>query len=203
MPDVLQQLNSEMASVVEDARRGLVQISNGRRGGAGAGTIWHPDGLILTNAHVVRRPSLRVTLPDGRQMPARVLAHDKQLDLAALSVEANGLPTIEVGDSGRLRPGDWVLALGHPWGVTGAATAGVVIDVGVPLEMAALGRELIQVSLRVRPGNSGGPLVDVGGRLVGINMMMAGPQVGMAVPVHVVKSFLRQALAQTTQPSSH
>lgn len=193
MVTMLQQLNADLAAVVETARRGLVQITNGRRG-AGAGTIWHPDGLILTNAHVVQRPSLRVTLPDGRKLPAQVLAYDKQLDLAALTVDANGLPTIEVGESTRLRPGDWVLALGHPWGVMGAATAGVVIDVGVPLEMAQLGRELIQVSLHVRPGNSGGPLVDVDGRLVGINMMMAGPDVGLAVPVHVVKSFLHRAL---------
>ncbi len=191
---MLRQLNAEMAEIVENARRSLVQIANGRRGGAGAGTIWHPEGLILTNAHVVQRPSLHVTLPDGRKLPAKVLAFDRQLDLAALSVDASNLPTIELGESTRLRPGDWVLALGHPWGVTGAATAGVVIDVGVPVEMANLGREMIQVSLRVRPGNSGGPLVDVRGRLVGINMMMAGPQVGMAVPVHVAKAFLRQAL---------
>jgi len=86
------------------------------------------------------------------------------------------------------------LALGHPWGVTGAVTAGVVIDVGVPVEMAALGRELIQVSLRVRPGNSGGPLVDVEGRLVGVPTMMAGPGVGLAIPAHVVKAFLRSRL---------
>lgn len=194
MSDQLRQLNGEMAAVVESVQRSLVQITNGRRGSTGAGTIWHPDGLIVTNAHVLHRPALRVTLADGRTLPARVLAHDGGLDLAALSVDANALPTVELGESTRLRPGEWVLALGHPWGVMGAATAGVVIDVGVPVEMAALERELIQVSLRVRPGNSGGPLVDVRGRLVGINMMMAGPHVGMAVPVHVVKGFLRQAL---------
>lgn len=195
MSNLLQQLNTDMATVVQSARRSLVQISNGRRGGVGAGTIWHSDGLIVTNAHVVQRPSLHVTLPDGRKLPARVLAHDKDLDLAALTVDANSLPTIKLGESRQLRPGHWVLALGHPWGITGAVTAGVVIDVGVPLEMAAMGRELIQVGIRVRPGNSGGPLVDVAGRLVGINMMMAGPHVGMAVPVHVVKAFLRQTLA--------
>ena len=180
-----------MAAIVEGARRSLVQISNGRRGGTGAGTIWHPEGLIITNAHVVQRPSLHVTLADGRRLPARVLAHDADLDLAALTVEATGLPTIPLGNAKRLRPGHWVLALGHPWGVTGAVTAGVVIDVGVPVEMAALGRKLIQVSLRVRPGNSGGPLVDVEGRLVGVTTMMAGPGVGLAIPVHVVKAFLR------------
>jgi serine protease Do len=194
MAELLRQLNSELSAVADDARQGLVRIHNGR-GGAGAGTIWHPDGLILTNAHVVGRRSLRVTLPDGRTLPARLLAHDADLDLAALSVDATDLPTIELGESRGLRPGQWVLAMGHPWGMASAATAGVVIDVGVPPEMARLGRELVQVSLHLRPGHSGGPLVDVHGRLVGINTMMAGPDVGLVVPVHVVKAFLRQALS--------
>lgn len=84
--------------------------------------------------------------------------------------EANHLPTIALGDSRQLQPGQWVLALGHPWGVLGAVTAGIVIDIGRPPEIpsAAL-REFIQVGLHLRPGHSGGPLVDVQGRLVGIN----------------------------------
>jgi serine protease Do len=190
---LLQQLNLEMSAVVENVRCSLVQITNGRRG-AGAGTIWHADGLIVTNAHVVGRRSLRVTLPDGRTLPVRLLARDASRDLAALAVDATGLPTSELGQSKQLQPGQWVLALGHPWGVAGAVTAGVVIGVGPPPEMPLPQRELIQVGLRLRPGHSGGPLVDVHGRLVGINTMMAGPEVGLAVPVHVVKTFLRQAL---------
>ena len=191
----LQQLNEEVAGVAEEVRRSLVQITNGRRG-AGAGTIWHADGLILTNAHVVGRHGVRIALPDGRTLPARLLAYSKRLDLAALSVEAAGLSTIELGDSRRVRPGQLVLAMGHPWGVTGAVTTGVVIDVGVPLEIPRLGRDLIQIDLPLRPGYSGGPLVDVAGRLIGINAMMAGPEVGLAVPVHEVKRFLREALSR-------
>lgn len=194
MSDLLQHLNEDLSAVAEEARRSLVSISNGRRG-AGAGTIWHPDGLILTNAHVVQLRSPKVTLPGGRIAPARLLAHDRELDLAALRVDAADLPTIELGESKQLQPGEWVLALGHPWGVAGAATAGVVIGMGPPPEMATPGRELLHVGLHLRPGHSGGPLVDTGGRLVGINTMMAGPDVGLAVPVHVVKAFLRQALA--------
>ncbi len=194
MSNLLQQLNHELSTVAKEARRSLVSISNGRRG-AGAGTIWHSDGLILTNAHVVQLRSPKVTLPDGQTAPARVLAHDKKLDLAALRVDAADLPTIELGNSQRLQPGEWVMALGHPWGVAGAATAGVVIGMGPPPEMTMPGRELIHVGLHLRPGHSGGPLVNTSGRLVGINTMMAGPDVGMAVPVHVVKGFLRQALA--------
>jgi S1-C subfamily serine protease len=143
---------------------------------------------------VVGRTRPHVTLPDGRTLPARILARSKELDLAALSVAGSGLPAIGLGDSRYLQPGQWVLAMGHPWGVTGAVTAGVVIDVSVPHELASLGRELIQVDLPLRPGYSGGPLVDVEGRLVGINTMMAGPEVGLAVPVHEVKRFLREAL---------
>ena len=193
MSNLLQQLNHDLSKLAEEAQRSLVSISNGRRG-AGAGTIWHPDGLILTNAHVVQLRSPKVTLPDGRTAPAQVLAHDKVLDLAALSVDAADLPTIELGDSQRLQPGEWVLALGHPWGVAGAATAGTVIGVGPPPEMATPGPELIHVGLHLRPGHSGGPLLDTYGRLVGINTMMAGPDVGLAVPVYVVKAFLRQAI---------
>lgn len=194
MSETLQQLSAEMAAAVEGVQRSLVRIGSGR-GDVGAGTIWHPDGLILTNAHVVGRRPLRVTLADGRTLAARVLSQDRDLDLAALVVDATGLPTIELGDSRGLRPGQWVLAVGHPWGVIGAATAGVVIGVeSEPRQVSSTIREWIAVSLHLRPGYSGGPLVDSRGRLVGINAMMTGPDVGMAVPVHVAKVFLHQML---------
>jgi serine protease Do len=194
MSNLIQQLNGEMSIAVEKARRSLVEIHNGHRG-SGAGTIWRSDGLIITNAHVVHgRSSLNVTLPDNRTLPARVLAHDDHLDLAAVSIEASELPTVEQGDNHSLRAGQWVVALGHPWGIAGAVTAGIVIGVGAQLpEVSATGREWIAVSLHMRPGYSGGPLIDTDGRLIGINTMITGPDVGMAVPVHVVKEFLRQA----------
>lgn len=198
MSDLWQQLNGDLSAIVEKVRRSLVQISNGR-GSAGAGTIWHADGLIITNAHVIAgHHTLKVTLPDGRILPARLLAADPNQDLAALSVEANDLPTVILGESKQLRPGQWVLALGHPWGVLGAATAGIVIDTGTPPEMPRNRGEFLQVGLHLRPGHSGGPLVDDQGRLVGINTMITGPEVGLAVPVHTVKSFLRQALGSTS-----
>ena len=172
----------------------LVQIRSDVRG-TGAGTIWHPDGLIITNAHVVRSRNLQVTLADGRTSPARLLAHDESNDLTALSIDAGGLPTIDVGESTELEPGQLVMSLGHPWGVTGAATAGVVIGTSSEVEgLRSPGREWIVVDLHLRPGYSGGPLVDMQGRLVGINTIMNGPDVGMAVPAHVVKRFLRRSL---------
>lgn len=189
-----QRLDTDLADVIERASGSLVQIHNGGRG-AGAGTVWHSDGLILTNAHVVSHGPLSVTLPDGRRMPARLLASDADRDIAAITVDASDLPTIELGQSSRLRPGSMVLAIGHPFGVLGAATAGTVVGVGQDLpEVGRPSRQWIAVSLNLRPGNSGGPLVDVEGRLVGINTMMTGPQAGMAVPVQVAKEFLKEAM---------
>lgn len=192
MATLWQQLNSEMSQVVEIARRSLVKINNGHNG-AGAGVIVHADGLILTNAHVVAHGAVEVVLPDERKLPARILASDPEVDLAALSVAAQGLPTIELGDSRSLQPGQWVLALGHPWGVAGCVSAGSIINTELPPEIPRI-REFIQASLQLRPGHSGGPLVDVQGRLVGINTMITGPEVGLAVPIHVVKDFLHHHL---------
>jgi len=194
MSNVLERLNADMASVVEGVQRALVHVRSGATG-AGAGTVWHPDGLIVTNAHVVRHGPLQVTLADGRELAARLLSQDAAHDLAALVVDANGLPTIPLGNSRRLLPGEWVLALGHPWGVRGSVTAGVVIGMGAEWrELPRSGQDWVAVSLHLRPGYSGGPLVDVTGRLVGINTMMTGPDVGVSVPVHVAKAFLREAL---------
>jgi serine protease Do len=203
MTSIMQQLNDELASVADRARCALVHVNNGT-GGNGAGTIWHSAGLIVTNAHVVMDYSrygatvsraLNVILPDGRSLPAKVLAADPERDLAALSVLAEDLPTIELGNSRQLRPGDWVMAVGHPWGIEGAVTGGIVIGLGAALpELPQSSKEWIAVSLHMRPGHSGGPLVDVNGRLVGINTMIAGPDVGFAIPLHEVKAFLKREL---------
>ncbi len=191
---VLPELNEDLSGVIEQVHRSLVQIHNGKRG-SGAGTIWHPQGLIVTNAHVAGRGPLKVELPDGRTLPAQILALDRDRDVAALRVEANNLPAVQLGDSQRLRPGEWVVAVGHPWGVPGAATAGIVIGVGSEWpEMPGNGRDWVVVSLHMRPGHSGGPLVDVRGRMVGINTMINGPDVGFAIPIHAVVEFLRRAL---------
>lgn len=171
-----------------------MRVESGRWG-AGAGTIWHSEGLILTNSHVARSRRLWVTLPDGRRAAARLLARSRDLDLAALSVELSDLSVIELGDSAALQPGHWVMAFGHPWGVAGAATAGVVIGQGAVLpDRPAFGRDWLAVGLHYRPGHSGGPLVDSSGRLVGINTVMASPDVGLAVPVHEAKGFLKRSL---------
>ena len=191
---VAQQLDVDLASVVEEVRSSLVQVRNGH--GGGAGTIWHPKGLIVTNAHVVGRGPVRVILPDDRELPARILAKDDRRDLAALVVDAGDLPTVQLGESKSLQPGQWVVAVGHPWGVQGAISAGIVIGLGPAWQDDNQGarRDYVLVSLHLRPGHSGGPLVDSAGRLVGINTMINGPDVGVAVPVDEVKAFLRELL---------
>lgn len=198
---ILQQLSEAMADVSDRVLRSLVQIRNGQRG-IGAGTIWHADGLILTNAHVVdsgmsARQTLTVRLQDGREFLATLLARDPTFDLAALRIHASQLPAIELGDSHHLQAGAFVFAYGFPWGVEGGATSGVVIRTGALFpETTSSQQEWIAASLHLRPGHSGGPMVDTQGRLVGINTLMNGPEVGMAIPVHVAKAFLKETDAQ-------
>jgi S1-C subfamily serine protease len=189
---MLEELNNDLARTVDAAERGLVHIQSGS--GFGSGTIVHSEGLIVTNAHVVGGGVKQIALPDGTRVEARVVAYDRYHDLAALSATATGLAPIAIGDSEELKSGQFVFAIGNPWGVPGAVTAGAYIGKRRELRRDdAPEREWLAASLHVRPGHSGGPLVDAAGRLIGINTMMAGPDVGLAVPVSAVKRFLREA----------
>ena len=196
----IQSLNMELGELVENAKRSLVVIRSGGQG-VGAGSIWHSDGLLVTNAHVTAQGNLEVSLPGGNVQPAKVLARDTEKDIAVLGIDVQDLgmphlPTIELGDSRDLAAGQWVMALGHPLGVQGAVSMGVIIEVGPDLpEAPGDGREWVAASLSLRPGHSGGPLLDAQGRLGGINTIMVGPNVGLAVPVHVVKKFLKDRMA--------
>ena len=195
---VLMELNKEMAVLVDRVKRSLVEVRDGRGGGA-AGTVWHARGLIVTNAHIISRGQASVTLPDSTTSGTTVLAIDRERDLAALSVEAEGLIPITMGDSKALQPGQLVLAMRHPWGVKGVATVGVVMAAAPEYLRISYAQELVAVNVPLRPGNSGGPLVDAEGRLVGINTMMTGEDTGLAIPVHVAKAFLLEALGSNTR----
>ncbi|MFZ4814726.1 MAG: S1C family serine protease [Phototrophicaceae bacterium] len=199
---LLQALNDDLASLASGVTPSLVVIQNGR--GQGAGTIWQSDGLIVTNAHVVgRNRQVGVVLPDGTLTQGRVLAIDEQLDLATLSIDAHGLPAIPVGDSTALHAGEWVIAIGHPWGIRNAVTQGVVIGSGEQLpERPSHGRDWLAMSLHLRPGHSGGAVLNSKGELVGVNTIMAGPEVGIAVPSHVAKGFVKEAITRMWQVSS-
>lgn len=207
MSTLLQQINDDAAAISDRVLNSLVQINNGQRG-VGAGAIWRSDGLIITNAHVIlgRRGqvsnALSVTLRNGRDYAARLVAYDPQRDLAALRIDAADLAPVEIGDSRNLRSGDFVLALGFPWGIKGGATSGIVIGSGSQLpELGDNQREWIAASLHLRPGHSGGPMVDSRGRVIGINTLMNGPEVGVAIPVHVAEEFLKAVAAQQRPPA--
>lgn len=210
MSTLLQQINEDAATISARVLDSLVQINNGHRG-VGAGAIWQRDGLIITNAHVIigRRGqvsnSLSVTLSDRRDFAARLVAYDVQRDLAALRIDAPELTPIEIGDSRALQAGDLVFALGFPWGVKGGATSGVIIGSGAQLpEIGDNQREWIAASLHLRPGHSGGPMVDSRGRVIGINTLMNGPEVGIAIPIHVAEEFLKTVASniQTLKPTN-
>jgi len=198
MPNIWQRLNESAADSVQTVRDSLVQIVS-EEGSIGAGTIWHGDGLILTNAHVAlegdRPRNFRVALHDGRVYDPQIIAYDAKRDLAALSINEINLPTIQLGNSRDLRPGQWLMAMGHPWGVLDAITAGIVIGTGDRLPEIGDDREWIALDMKMRPGHSGGPLFNSAGQLMGINTMIVGPEVSFAVPVDVVKLFLKEAFA--------
>lgn len=170
----------------ERLRRSTVHISSGGRG-HGSGIIIKSDGTIVTNEHVARFGRLGVTLWDGRSFPAQIAARDPLRDLAILRLAVSDLPAAALGDSSQLRVGELVIAIGNPLGFMGALTAGVVHAVG---PLPGLGpRKWIQAGVRLAPGNSGGPLADASGNVVGVNTMVAG-RLGLAVPSNEVRRLL-------------
>lgn len=161
----------------------------------GAGVIWRSSGLVVTCAHVVRtaqrvRRGALVVLSDGRCLPAALLACDPHLDLAVVRIDARDLPAATLGDPDRLRPGELVLAAGHPFGLPGAVVTGVVH--AAPARAGHVAMRWIQADLRLAPGHSGGPMADARGRVIGVNTMIAGG-LALAVPSHVVQAFLTRS----------
>jgi serine protease Do len=181
-------LDAELAALAENLRRVTVRLQIGGAG-EGSGVIWRPDGLVVTNAHVARGRTARVRLDSGETLEGRVVAREPALDLAALLTGAGHVPAARLGDIARLRAGELVVALGHPLGVPNALSLGVVHEL-VREPDARL--RWIAADLRLAPGNSGGPLADADGRVVGINTLVAAG-LGFAVPVSLVNAFLRRA----------
>ena len=170
----------------EKLRRSTVQVWTNRRS-QGSGFVVNADGLIVTNAHVASASNATVQLWDGRTFEANLVTRDGTRDLALLRIPGSDLPAAELADSDQLRVGELVIAIGNPLGFIGALTTGVVHGLG---RMHGLGTaKWIQSDVRLAPGNSGGPLADSRGRVVGINTMVAGG-LGLAIPSNSVTKML-------------
>jgi serine protease Do len=193
-PFLPESMSSAIVELVERAAPSIVEVRSHGRGG-GAGVIWRSDGGVLTNYHVVagrgRGDNLEVVLADGRTFAAKVASHNRTLDLALLEVDAQDLPAALVGDSSRLRVGELVFAVGHPWGQRGSVTMGIVSGLGT-VTVPGSGRtaQYIRSDVHLAPGNSGGPMLNAQGAVIGINAMIFGGDMGIAIPSHVASSWV-------------
>lgn len=192
-----------IGEVGELLRRSTVHLrcKTSRRESAGSGVICDSEGTIITNAHVLGAGAHWAELWDGRSLPAEVKARDHHRDLAKLKLPTTGLAAARFRNS-PVRPGELVVAVGNPLGFTGALTTGVVHAAG---PLAGLGRRpWVQAAIRLAPGNSGGPLADAAGEIVGINTMIVSGGLALAVPAAVVGEFVRNGagprLGVTVQP---
>src|SRR6266849_1999837 len=213
-PPEMARLNNVLNELAERLKPALVQVRVKRavevqaegadpfggpeeRRSSGSGFIIREDGYLVTNAHVVTDAErIQVKLADGRRFEARLIGQDDRVDLALIKIEATGLPVAALGDSNRLRVGEFVLALGHPFGLEQTVSFGIVSRKGLPLQVATPGFDFIQTDAAINPGNSGGPLVNMAGEVVGINSMAArNGSIGFAIPVNLVKGLVPQLVA--------
>jgi len=208
-PADIQRLNDFLHNLAERLKPFLVQVRVSRaiespaegeggtpegRRASGSGFLIRQDGYLVTNAHVVSDAErIQVKLSDGRRFEGRLVGQDDRVDLALVKIEATGLPVADLGDSNRLRVGELVLALGHPFGLEQTVSFGIVSRKGAPLDVAAPGFDFIQTDAAINPGNSGGPLVSMAGEVIGVNSMAArNGSIGFAIPINLVKGLLPQ-----------
>lgn len=179
-------LVDELHELAERLRPSIVAVREEQRG-MGTGLIWSDSGVIVTNDHVARGDTPEVFIEGQGWLSTQVIGRDRDNDLAALQLNEPraGVPA-SIGDARDLRIGQLVIAMGHPLGVENAITVGVLSRTPSSFE----GRELLCSDLHLMPGNSGGPLVDAQGQVIGINAMVAGPGTSLSVPSHVVQAFI-------------
>ena len=188
LPDIF---SSGLVGIFNDAQPGIVQVRTEGRGG-GTGIIIHEDGRMLTNNHVVASDNAKVEvlLSDGRTFPAAVLHRNPRLDLALLKIQGDNLKPLILGDSTKLRVGELVFAIGHPWGQRWVITAGIVSTMRTVKLADDLTTHYIQSDVGLAPGNSGGPLLNADGHVVGVNAMIFGGDLSVSIPSSVVQSWL-------------
>jgi serine protease Do len=197
-------LAAEVNALCQRAIESLVIIHNGRHG-AGAGLIWDQDGSIVTNYHVVRKSSPRVSTLDGSEYAAEIIAKQKKHDLAVLKIQTREKMTPALrADSRQLRVGQYAMAVGHPWGQIGAVSAGIVTSLGsISLRWRRGAVDVIRTDASLAPGNSGGPLLDARGQVIGINTMIMGGDQGVAIPIHVVEEFVSREIGQDSTQNNN
>lgn len=183
-------LNAAYDELLARVRPVLAIVHNGRRG-AGAGVLAE-DGLVLTSNHVVARGhSFKVKLDDDASYKAQVLFRDPEVDLALLEIPVNGHPSAVFSER-EPRPGEMVFAFGHPWGQRAVLTGGVLSAVTVARTRHGE-IPILRTDARLAPGNSGGPLLNAAGKVIGLNAMIFGGDQGIAIPASVIRKFLEKA----------
>lgn len=199
--EALDAFSRVVVHVAEKLRPAVVHLSTGRgrREGSGSGILFTPDGFLLTNHHVVGgHDRVRVRTGDGAELEGAVVGQDPWTDLAVVQAQGSKLPHAEFGDSSRLRVGQLVVAIGSPFGFDSTVTAGVISAVGRTLRSITghLVDNVIQTDAALNPGNSGGPLVDGRGRVIGINTAVIRPAQGLcfAIPINMARDILPQLL---------
>ena len=181
-----------IGELVERIMPSLV-IVRGHRHGAGAGIVWDAGGLILTNSHVVGRQAPVVVLQDDGEYASRLIARDPDVDLALLSIQASGLTPLRLAGTPP-RVGEMVFAFGHPWGQRNTVTRGIVSALVTAQNRRGDKLPIVRSDAPLAPGNSGGPLVNAQGEVVGINAMIVGGDQSVSIAASVVNEFVEKAL---------
>ena len=184
-----QELDTEIAAIATRVMPSLVHVGQ-RDGSNGAGIIWRADGVIVTNRHVVRDDRIDVWTMEGTHYTGIVAARHPSRDLAVVKVAESDMASAEIGDSARVQAGELVFGLGHPYGYARSLTMGIVVANGhaATPEGPRTG-DWIQTDLTLLPGNSGGPLIDTRGRVIGMNTMVQG-RLSLAVPSLTIAAFV-------------
>ena len=192
--------NGTFTQVIDDLVQSVMPslvIVRGHRYGAGAGIVWNANGLILTNNHVVGRRTPVVILQNDGEYESKLLARDPDVDLALLSIDATDLTPLKPA-SGSPRVGEMVFAFGHPWGQRNTVTRGIVSALTFAQTRRGDKLPIVRSDVPLAPGNSGGPLVNANGEVIGINAMIVGGDQSVSIAASVANNFVSKALAKNS-----